>query len=46
MSSDNAPEVNCPIHGTHGALAQGECWYCVQEGRVVPAPPPVEPPPA
>ena len=42
-TGDNAPAVNCPIHGTHGALAQGECWYCVQLGNVVPAPP--EPPP-
>ena len=39
--------VQCPIHGEHGALADGKCWYCVQEGKVPPDPPaPVEPPPA
>lgn len=53
MSSDNAPAVACPVHGTHGALSHGRCWYCVQSGLVdpstVPTPPetepPVEPPP-
>lgn len=26
-------EVNCPIHGTHGNLSQGKCWWCVQAGN-------------
>ncbi len=36
MSSDNAPAVNCPIHGTHGVLSHGACWYCVQAGVAAP----------
>lgn len=35
----NAPvngDVNCPIHGTHGCLSNGKCWYCVQAGMIPP----------
>lgn len=24
--------VKCSIHGEHGLLADGKCWYCVQQG--------------
>jgi hypothetical protein len=22
--------VKCPVHGEHGALSNGKCWYCEQ----------------
>lgn len=25
--------VACPIHGTHGNLSNGLCWFCVQTGN-------------
>lgn len=33
----NNGEVKCPVHGTHGNLSHGRCWFCVQTGNTTTA---------